>query len=191
VPTRAYPTGVEAIGWSGYNSISWDASDITGVTQYKVYGGTTQNPTTLLATLPIGTNAFAHHGTPIAVSQKALTNNVVTLTTSSAHGLSVGAVVSVSGVDPVFNGLRTITAVTSTTISFAFSASNIAATAIQAGVVQSANRLTYGTVYYYRVSIVTGSIESERSTEVSATPALSSSRTFESTGAVQTFTVPV
>jgi hypothetical protein len=192
VPTRAYPTGVEALGWGGYNSISWDASNITGVTQYKVYGGTTQNPTTLLATLPVGINAFDHHlATPIVVSQKALTSNVVTLTTASAHGLSVGTVVSVSGVDPAFNGLRTITAVASTTLSFAFTAANIASTAIQSGVVQSANSLTYGTAYYYRVSIMTGSIESERSTEVSATPALSSSTSFESTGAVQTFTVPV
>ena len=148
MPTRAYPTGVDAIGWGGYNAISWDASEITGVTQYKVYGGTTQNPTTLLATLPVGTNAFDHHGTTVAVTSKNRTSNVAILTTASAHGFTVGTTISVSGVDSEFDGLRTITAVTSTTLRFASTGTNMATTAIQAGVVQSANGLTFGTVYY-------------------------------------------
>jgi hypothetical protein len=191
VPTRAYPTGVDAIGWGGYNAISWDPSEITGVTQYKVYGGTTQNPTTLLATLPVGTNAFDHHGTTVAVISKNRTSNVAILTTASAHGFTVGATVAVSGVDSEFDGLRTITAVTSTTLRFASTGTNMATATIQAGVVQLSNRLTLGITHYYRVSIMTGSIESERSTEVNAAPALSSSTTFDATGAVQTFTVPV
>jgi hypothetical protein len=126
-----------------------------------------------------------------SLRKKALTNNVAILTTGTPHGFAVGATVAVSGVDPEFDGLRTITAVTSTTLRFASTGTNMATATIQAGVVQLSNRLTLGITHYYRVSIVTGSIESERSTEVSATPALSSSRTFESTGAVQTFTVPV
>ena len=49
------------------------------------------------------------------VSNKALTSNVATLTTSAVHGYVVGDVVTVSGVDEIFNGTYTITVVGSTT----------------------------------------------------------------------------
>ncbi|MTA69734.1 MAG: hypothetical protein F2956_07535, partial [Actinobacteria bacterium] len=191
VPTRAYPTGVDASGWTGYNTISWDPSDISGVTQYRVYGGTSQNPTTLLATLPVGTTAFDHHGATLAVTNKSLTNNVVTLTTATAHGYTVGSNIVVSGIDPLWDGVRTITAITATTLSFSFSAANVVSTTTSAGAVQRQNGLTLGTEYFYRVSIVTGSIESQKSTEVTATPSFSSAQNFASTGDVQQYTVPV
>ena len=63
------------------------------------------------------------------VTTKALTSNVATLTTSAAHGLSVGMLVTVAGVDATFNGDYTITAVTSTTLSYAKTASNVTSTA--------------------------------------------------------------
>jgi fibronectin type 3 domain-containing protein len=191
VPTRAYPTGVNATGWTGYNTISWDSSEISGATQYRVYGGTSQNPTSLLAKLPVETTSFNHHGATFAVTNKSLTSNVVTLTTASAHGMTVGANIVVSGIDPLWDGVRTITANTATTVSFAFVAANVASTPITAGTVQLENGLTLGTQYFYRVSIVTGSIESEKSTEVTATPTFSSSQTFASIDAVQRYTVPV
>ncbi|CAB4640828.1 unannotated protein [freshwater metagenome] len=190
VPTRAYPTGVEAQGWSGYNAISWDESDISGASMYKVYGGTTQNPSTLLATLPYGVNAFEHHGPSFVATNISLTSNVAVVTTSTAHGMAVGNRVVVSGVHSVLNGIRTITAVTATTISFAVTSANIASRSVSTGVVQLQNRLSMGTQYFYRVSIVSGSIESQRSTEVTATPSLSSSETFNAIDAVQIFTVP-
>ena len=190
VPTRAYPTGVEAQGWSGYNAISWDQSDISGASMYKVYGGTTQNPSTLLATLPYGVNAFDHHGPSFVATNISLTSNVAVVTTSTAHGMVVGNRVVVSGVNSIMNGTRTITAVTATTISFAVTAANIASRSVSTGVVQLQNRLAMGTQYFYRVSIVAGVIESQRSTEVTATPSLSSSEVFNATGAVQEFTVP-
>jgi hypothetical protein len=59
------------------------------------------------------------------VTTKALTSNVATLTTSTAHGMAVGMTVEVSGVDVTFNGSYTITAVTSTTLSYAKTASNV------------------------------------------------------------------
>jgi hypothetical protein len=59
------------------------------------------------------------------VTTKALTSNVATLTTSTAHGMAVGMTVEVSGVDATFNGSYTITAVTSTTLSYAKTASNV------------------------------------------------------------------
>ena len=59
----------------------------------------------------------------ISVTNKALTSNVATLTTSAAHGLGVGQVVTVSGVDSVFNGTYTITVVGSTT-TFSYAKTN-------------------------------------------------------------------
>ena len=63
------------------------------------------------------------------VTTKALTSDVATLTTSAAHGMSVGMLIVVSGVDATFNGTYTITAVTSTTLSYAKVASNVGSTA--------------------------------------------------------------
>jgi hypothetical protein len=63
------------------------------------------------------------------VTNKALTSNVATLTTSAAHGMAVGMTVEVTGVDATFNGSYTITAVTSTTLSYAKTASNVTSTA--------------------------------------------------------------
>ena len=63
------------------------------------------------------------------ITNKALTSNVATLTTSAAHGLAVGFEVTVAGVDATFNGTYTITAVTSTTFSYAKTAANVTSTA--------------------------------------------------------------
>ena len=67
--------------------------------------------------------------TTVAVTNKALTSNVATLTTAVAHGLGVGQVVTISGVDSTFNGTYTITVVGSTTtFSYAKTASDVAST---------------------------------------------------------------
>ena len=66
-----------------------------------------------------------------SVSNKALTSNVATLTTSAAHGLAVDDVVWVEGVDSTFNGKYTVTGVpTTTTFTYAKTASNVASTAV-------------------------------------------------------------
>jgi hypothetical protein len=66
-----------------------------------------------------------------SVSNKALTSNVATLTTSAAHGLAVDDEVWVEGVDSTFNGKYTVTAVpTTTTFTYAKTASNVASTAV-------------------------------------------------------------
>ena len=72
-----------------------------------------------------GLNLGANGGiTPtVSVTNKALTSNVATLTTAVAHGLGVGQVVTVSGVDSVFNGTYTITVVGSTT-TFSYAKTN-------------------------------------------------------------------
>jgi N4-gp56 family major capsid protein len=77
-----------------------------------------------------GLNLAAGIGTTISVTNKALTSDVATLTTSAAHGLGVGQVVTVSGVDSTFNGTYTITVVGSTTtFSYAKVASNVSSAA--------------------------------------------------------------
>ena len=68
------------------------------------------------------------------ITNKALTSNVATLTTGSAHGLAVGDSVWVEGVDSTFNSSTTYYTVasvpTSTTFTYAKTASNVASTAV-------------------------------------------------------------
>ena len=51
----------------------------------------------------------------VSITNKALTSNVATLTTSAAHGLSTGLEITISGVDATFNGTYTITGTPTTT----------------------------------------------------------------------------
>ena len=64
------------------------------------------------------------------ITNKELTSNVATLTTSSAHGLSVNDSIWVEGVDSTFNGQYTVTAATTTTFSYTKAATNVASTAV-------------------------------------------------------------
>lgn len=81
------------------------------------------------------------------VTNKALTSNVATLTTSTAHGLVVGDTVTVTGVDTTFNGTYTLTAVTSNTFSYAKTAADVASTAVSpAGSVAKPVEVRWGDV---------------------------------------------
>jgi len=67
----------------------------------------------------------------VSISNKALTSNVATLTTSAVHGLTVGMTITITGVDATFNGEYRITTVpTTTTFTYAKTASNVASTAV-------------------------------------------------------------
>ena len=67
----------------------------------------------------------------VSISNKALTTNVATLTTTAAHGLSVGMQITITGVDATFNGEYRITGVpTTTTFTYAKTASDVASTAV-------------------------------------------------------------
>ena len=67
----------------------------------------------------------------VSINNKALTSNVATLTTTAAHGLCTGMVITITGVDATFNGEYTITGVpTTTTFTYAKVASNVASTAV-------------------------------------------------------------
>lgn len=70
-----------------------------------------------------------------SVSNKALTSNVATLTTSTAHGLFTGDSVTVSGVDATFNGNYTVASVpSSTTFTYAKTSANVASNAASGAV---------------------------------------------------------
>ena len=82
---------------------------------------------------PTGLKGFYtwHKDLAASVSNKALTSNIATLTTSSAHGFSVGQTVVVADVDSTFNGTYTITAVPSTTqFRYSKNATDVTSTAV-------------------------------------------------------------
>jgi hypothetical protein len=67
----------------------------------------------------------------VSISNKALTSNVATLTTTAAHGLSVGMQIVITGVDATFNGEYRITGVpTTTTFTYAKTATNVTSTPV-------------------------------------------------------------
>jgi hypothetical protein len=67
----------------------------------------------------------------VSITNKALTSNVATLTTSAAHGLSTGLEITITGVDATFNGTYTITGVpTTTTFTYAKTASDVPSAAV-------------------------------------------------------------
>ena len=75
----------------------------------------------------------------LTVSNKALTSNVATITTSAAHGLFVSDTVKITGVDTTFNGTWTLTTVpTTTTFTFARTASNVTSAAATGSVYPAA-----------------------------------------------------
>jgi hypothetical protein len=63
------------------------------------------------------------------ITNKVLTSNVATLTTSSPHHFLVNDVVKVYGVDSTFNGTYTVTAATETTFSYAKTATDVVSVA--------------------------------------------------------------
>jgi hypothetical protein len=65
-----------------------------------------------------------------SIDNKVLTNNVATLSTTTAHTFLEGDVVVVTDVDATFNGTYSITAVTTNTFSYSKTASNVSSTAV-------------------------------------------------------------
>jgi hypothetical protein len=67
----------------------------------------------------------------VSINNKALTSNVATLTTTAAHGLSVGMQITITGVDATFNGEYRITGVpTTTTFTYAKTNTNVPSAAV-------------------------------------------------------------
>jgi hypothetical protein len=113
-------------------SIQWEQLKNTGATTYNEFLG---------CLMLDGYDIDKIYPTITAsVTNKALTSNVATLTTSAAHGLAVGMEIVVSGVDATFNGTYTISTVpTTTTFTYAKTAADVpsaAATGTVTSVVQ-------------------------------------------------------
>lgn len=64
--------------------------------------------------------------TLFAITTRDITNNVASLTASSAHGYTVGTVIYVNKVNGINDGAYTLTAVDGTKMSFAYTAANLA-----------------------------------------------------------------
>jgi len=102
------------------------ANDIyyTGPIGFKTTGCAFVGETDRLSYCTAAADAFV-------VSNKALTTNVATLTTSTAHNYVIGDSIYVTGVDSTFNGQFTVVATpTTTTFTYAKTASNVTSTAV-------------------------------------------------------------
>ena len=81
------------------------------------------------------------------VSNKALTSNVATITTSTTHGFNVGDYVVLSGVDATFNGTYLIASVpTTTTFTFAKTNANVTSASATGSAATSTKRRYSGIV---------------------------------------------
>jgi hypothetical protein len=142
-PTTGALTVVGGVGVSGNLNVLGD----TTITGNLTFGGGSTTTANLTVTDPIvfvgnansddildlglvGEYATTISAIVTTVTNKALTSNVATLTTSSAHTYLVGDIVVVTGVDATFNGTYAITAVpTSTTFSYAKTNANVSSAA--------------------------------------------------------------
>jgi hypothetical protein len=149
-PSTSATTGaltvVGGVGIQGDMNIDGDVS-IQGTITFGG-GGTTVETSNLAVTDPavfVGTNnqadivdlafigEYATTVSPIvaSVSNKALTDNLATLTTSANHTFLVGDVVTITDVDATFNGTYNIKTVpTATTFTYAKTATNVTSTAV-------------------------------------------------------------
>ena len=83
-------------------------------------------------TVVIG-SGYTGNGVAYNVSNKALTSNVATITTTNPHYLTTGETVKITGVDATFNGTYTVASTpTTTTFTYAKSATNVVSTAVTA-----------------------------------------------------------
>jgi hypothetical protein len=159
-PSTSATTGaltvVGGVGVQGDMNINGDVS-IQGTITFGG-GGTTVETSNLSVTDPfvfVGTNNQAdivdlafigEYASTVStitktVSNKALTSNIATLTTSASHTYLAGDVVVVSGVDATFNGTFNIIAVpTATTFTYAKTNANVTSAAASGTAAVSARR---------------------------------------------------
>jgi len=145
-PTTGALTVVGGVGITGDMNIQGDVS-IQGTITFGG-GGTTVETSNLAVTDPavfVGTNnqadivdlafigEYATSVSPITktITNKALTNNVATLTTGATHTYLAGDIVTITGVDATFNGTYNIIEVpTTTTFTYAKTATNVTSAAV-------------------------------------------------------------
>jgi hypothetical protein len=119
---------VSIVGNLSFGGGSTSAENLS-VTNPLVFVGNANNADTQDLGL-VGEYSAAITLSTATVNNKALTSNVATLTTAAAHNFLVGDRITVAGVDATFNGTYALTAVTSTTFSYAKTASNVTSAAV-------------------------------------------------------------
>jgi hypothetical protein len=111
----------------GYNGTKVVTAVTSTSLSYFYYGlnqiTTTSNIAGTSPTIVNTTNKILNK--TVDITTKALTSNIATLTTATAHGYAIGDVIVVAGVDATFNGTHTITAVSSSTVSYSKTATNV------------------------------------------------------------------
>jgi hypothetical protein len=117
--------GAITFGGSGTSTVIDTVSSTDPVTRTGA-----NNPDDLYDLGIVGEYSVAVSNVVRSVTNKALTSNVATLTTSVAHTYSVGDVVVVTSVDATFNGTVIVTGVTSTTFSYVKTATNVVSAAV-------------------------------------------------------------
>jgi hypothetical protein len=167
---------------TSYNAVT----NLDGVSVKVVTAALTSNVVTLTSSTAHGFTvgqslSVSGVDTQFGVTNKALATNVATLTTSAAHGYIVGDLITVIGVDSTFNtASAAITAVTSTTLSYAVTADNVTSVASSGGIVErnlfdgtytiatvpSTTTLTYAKTHanVASYSVAVGAVESADST---------------------------
>jgi hypothetical protein len=142
-PTTGALTVVGGVGISGDINVLGDMSIVGNFT----FGGGSTSAENLSVTNPlvfvgdgnnsdtqdlglVGEYSAAVTISTATVNNKALTSNVATLTTAAAHNFLVGDRVTVAGVDATFNGTYALTAVTSTSFSYAKTNANVTSAAV-------------------------------------------------------------
>jgi hypothetical protein len=143
-PTTGALTVVGGVGISGDVNVLGDMSIVGNFT----FGGGSTSAENLSVTNPLvfvgnQNNAdtqdlglVGEYSAPVTIStatvnNKALTDNVATLTTAAAHNFLVGDRITVAGVDATFNGTYALTAVpSSTTFSYAKTNANVTSAAV-------------------------------------------------------------
>ena len=124
MPFKGYITAATAaVGTAPVGS----ALTATLVANNGILGRLSIAVSTTSADFTLSTGAFT-------VTNKALTTNVATLTTSAVHGYAVGDVVTVKGVGEPFDGTYTISVVASTTtFGYVRTKTNVSSVAAAAG----------------------------------------------------------
>lgn len=121
MPFKGYVTGATAAVGTAPTGAALTA---TLVANDGILGRLSIAVSTTSADFTLSTGAFT-------VTNKALTSNVATLTTSAVHGYAVGDVVTVNNVGDPFDGTYTISAVASTTtFAYARTKKNVSSVAV-------------------------------------------------------------
>ena len=136
---------VSIVGNLSFGGGSTSAENLS-VTNPLVFVGNANNADTQDLGL-VGEYSAAITLSTATVNNKALTSNVATLTTAAAHNFLVGDRITVAGVDATFNGTYALTAVSSTTFSYAKTASNVTSAAVSpTGTADAVTRRKYAGV---------------------------------------------